>query len=435
MLLLLPLPLLLLLPLIVSASAAAPFSPWSHNFSTSAQMTFADMSAPKLLTDTELSFVSQHYRVFSMEKCSGRASGNTTEEYIYSTASRLKKLDPTTKTIFYWATDQQGIWCYSAGATFNANTKWHFLDDHGNPVSNGHGPVLDFTNTEAAQWWSSYPLLGVDGKGHWRGEPIAKILDGVLADGAHRPNYPNVSSTRLNQLGDAKFRAIAAMQRQFTVLNGGQVMSNGINMYPPPNVDPRYPNNHNLQVLNFSRAIMNEHTCAFESVHWKNATYNLRRVSENLDAIDRASSLGTSTTVFVQTWPGMYAGVQEYPPVANGGEPTPTTNDEWRNALRSHFAFAHALALTVAQTNVFWFYGSTWYSQSGGFIPCPEAPESCRAPPEWYPDLNKPLGKPLGPRKAMGKYVWHREFEHASVVLNLMVPNASKVTFHKQVSV
>jgi len=104
-------------------------------------MTFKDMTAPSLLTDTELSFVSQHYRVFSMEKCSGSASGNTTEEYIYNTASRLKKLDPTTKTVFYWATDQQGIWCYSAAATFNANTKWHFLDDHGNPVSGGRGPV------------------------------------------------------------------------------------------------------------------------------------------------------------------------------------------------------------------------------------------------------------------------------------------------------
>ena len=402
-----------------------------HTWETSAHMTFADMNAPKLLEDRELSFVSAHYRVFSMEKCSGAASGNNTEEYIYSTSSRLKQLDPTTKTIFYWAMDQQGIRCYDAHDFFRRHKDWHLLDDNGNVVSNGHGPVLDFTNADASKWWSSYPLLGDDGKGNWRGKPIGQFLDGVLADGAHRPTYKNVSSHRLDALADAKFQAIGEMQRQFTALNGGEVMANGINMYPPPNADPRYPNNYNLQVLNFSLAIMNEHTAAFESVIRSNASYNYQRVSEDLHAIDRAAAWdNNSRTVYVQTWPGMYSGVQQYPPVSSGGEPTPQTNDEWRDALRRHFSFAHALALVVAQTNVFWFYGSTWYSQSGGFIPCPNDIESCRAPPEWYPDLKKPLGAPLGPRVEVDAYVWTREFEHASVLLNLIHPNVSKVTFH-----
>ena len=84
-----------------------------------------------------------------------------------------------------------------------------------------------------------------------------------------------------------------------------------------------------MNVLNFAGAIMNEHTAAFESVHFKNATYNYQRVKEDLNAVDRAASMDNgSRTVFVQTWPGMYSGVEEYPPVSNGGEKTPKTNDE-----------------------------------------------------------------------------------------------------------
>ena len=155
-----------------------------------------------------------------------------------------------------------------------------------------------------------------------------------------------------------------------------------------------------------------------------------QRVRQNLIAIDRAAAWGNgSRTVFVQTWPGMYAGVQEYPPVKDGGEVTPTTNDQWRQALRRHFPFAHALFLMVAESNVYWFYGGTWYAQNTGFIPCPQQPESCRAPPEWYPDLKKKLGPPLGKRVEIGFNVWQRDFVHAVVYLDLVRPTLSNVTF------
>lgn len=54
-----------------------------------------------------------------------------------------------------------------------------------------------------------------------------------------------------------------------------------------------------------------------------------------------------------------------------------------------------------------------------GFVPCPEAPDTCAAPPNWYPELAKPLGAPMGPRKQVGPYAWEREFEHALVHLDL----------------
>jgi hypothetical protein len=69
------------------------------------------------------------------------------------------------------------------------------------------------------------------------------------------------------------------------------------------------------------------------------------------------------------------------------------------------------------------------YPSTTGIVACPEDPESCPSPPEWYPDLDKPLGAPMGQRVEVAPYVWTREFEHATVHLNLNRPNESKVLF------
>ena len=178
---------------------------------------------------------------------------------------------------------------------------------------------------------------------------------------------------------------------------------------------------------------MNEHTAAFESVNRNNASLNVETVKTDMEVIDAAlrRDNGSNKLVFVQTWPGLYAGVQSYSPVDNGGEPTPKTIAEWRNALRSHFAFAQAaLFLSVAEPNAFWFYGATWYESHTGYIDCPEDRTTCPTPPEWYPDLQKPLGPPLGPRVEVSPYVWRREFAHASVLLDLNMPNRSSTTYH-----
>ena len=63
-----------------------------------------------------------------------------------------------------------------------------------------------------------------------------------------------------------------------------------------------------------------------------------------------------------------------------------------------------------------------------GAIQCPDAPETCAAPLEWYPQLSEPLGAPLGPAVRSGS-TWRRQFEHASVLLDLDTPDNSGVVF------
>ena len=423
----------------VGGSSSALSSSWNHGWSTTGDATFSDFLNAELLNPSQLLATSQRYRVLSLEKCHGNAN-MTTEDAIYTTARAIKKLDPTVKVLFYWATDQQGIHCYAAGAEFAARSDFWLKDDNGEYVRPGggaNGNILDVTVPAARDWWLSVPLRG-DGNGTWNGQPTHELIDGVLADSATFSHYPNVSITRLEAFSDAKYAMIGSLQAQFTELNGGVVMANGISMYGKATADPRItPDDHNLHVLNHAGAIMNEHTAVFEAVNRNNASLNVQEVVDNMVAIEAAAAYNDSSkVVFVSTWPGLYAGIgkgvgPEYSPVANGGEVTPnvTDADGWRNALRRHFGFAHALFLSMATPNMYWFYGGVWYSGSQGYVPCPDGDRPCYAPPEWYPDLKKPLGAPKGTRKEVAPYVFERQFEHALVHLDLNQPNASKVTF------
>lgn len=62
-----------------------------------------------------------------------------------------------------------------------------------------------------------------------------------------------------------------------------------------------------------------------------------------------------------------------------------------------------------------------WYQLATGYVPCPDDPTSCACPDEWYPNLARPTGKPLGPRRRVGAsgHVWARDFEKLSVQVDL----------------
>ena len=367
--------------LAAAAAAAKPAAAWTHGWNTSADMTFADFQSRADMTDEQVAFANDKYQIISLEKCSGILNGTYTEDFVYSTARRLKRLTPGKKVIFYWATDQQGIGCYRANSTFGAHPEWLMKDDNGTVV---YPHRIDPSIQAARDWWTSVPLGGINGTGLYDGIPVDQLIDGVLADGSCYSDIPNIATSRLETISDAKRAMVGALQSKFTAANDGVVMANGITMYGGPNADPRDPDDHNVKVLSVAMAVMNEHTAAFESVNGANASFNVETVKQNLEAIDRAAAFANgSRTVFIQTWPGLYSGVQKYPPVSAGGEPTPTNNDEWRNALRSHFPLAQAVFLSVAEENVFWFYGGTWYTADTGYIACPEDPSSCPAPPEW----------------------------------------------------
>lgn len=128
----------------------------------------------EVLDKVDLKFITDHYRMYSMEKCTGKP----TEVGVWEMAKQLKALDPTFHPVFYWDVDQGQLSCYNAYTEFMAHPDWWAYDVNGLVVnSSTNQPLMNYSNPEARSWWINVPLGGPEA-------PYADVIDGVLADGS-----------------------------------------------------------------------------------------------------------------------------------------------------------------------------------------------------------------------------------------------------------
>jgi hypothetical protein len=196
-----------------------PIHGWSHDWASGSSMTFTDFGY-SLLTDAQAAFAASKYKVISLEKCTGRGQGVTSEKAIYQTARQLKKFNPALKVIFYWHSGGAGFGCYAANKEYvrpsyawiiadplfsnryMSHPEWWLKDDTGAIVGGASTPKLDWSNQAARDWWVSIPLKG-DGNGTvptFEGQPLSELIDGVLADGAGYAKISKISQARLETL-------------------------------------------------------------------------------------------------------------------------------------------------------------------------------------------------------------------------------------------
>ena len=203
-------------------------------------------------------------------------------------------------------------------------------------------------------------------------------------------------------------------------------------------IDPNVNDPYNLGVLDHVGGIENERgTPSFELVDPTTGAFRKDAVAANLAAIENASLL--AQVVSVNYWPGPIVGFAQAGsandnarglPVYAAGDPhnhapNGTTRGEvmagWQEQMAEWLPFNLAMFLSVAGPSTY-FTQMVWYASSEGFLPCPAAPDTCCAPRPFFPEMHKPLGKPLGPRKQLGGYKWVRRFEHAVVSVDLDEP-------------
>ena len=401
----------LVLGLVLAGVSLSAGAVWTHPWETALASQFVDFGYTALNAE-QSTFAVSKYRIISLEKCTGPGP---TEANIYATAARLKALDPSVKTLFYWATDQQGIWCYSAAQALLANPGWWLRDDAGHVINVTQGaisyPRIDYTVAAARAWWASVPLAGAG---------AAAVIDGVLADGTGgRCPAPGIAPARCAALVAGKSAMVRALQAALRAANGGSVLGNGLDLYPDA------PPDNNMYTLADMDGILGEHFAVFESVRG-DGSLDAARVALFIRLVGEAAAQGK--LVVVATWPGLYTTpftADGWPSWPNASQPTSTAG--WQAALLAKHAFALAAFLTVAEPAV-WMQYEGWYNSNQGAIACPQAPLSCAAPPGWYPDLDRPLGAPAGPATRSGN-VWTRHFARATSVLNLDDPGASGVSF------
>ena len=320
--------------------AVAAAGMWMHGWDTALGSQFIDFGY-KALSAAQAQNVADHYSIVSLEKCFG--PGQTTEATIWATAAQLKAIKPSMKVLFYWPLDQQGLPCYAAWSTYLLRPDWWLRDDAGMfTFNNSFGaPQLDFTNTDARNWWVSIPLNGT-------GSPAAHLVDGVLADGtgSRCPSSSGVgiSAARCAALIAAKSLMVQQLQALLNAKNGGSVIGNGLDEYNSG------PADHNLYTLADMDGMMAEHFAVFESV-LPSGAFDVPRVAAFMANVTAAAAV--NKTVVVSLWPGPCV----TPFTATGwpswpGGTQPNTTDGWRAALLDKHRFALAAFLTIAEPNV-----------------------------------------------------------------------------------
>lgn len=163
----------------------------------------------------------------------------------------------------------------------------------------------------------------------------------------------------------------------------------------------------------------------------KDGTFNVTKMATSIEAIANMSRQGK--TILVRGYPGpcgtpfakINSDIYQIPTWPDSSQPS--TPEGLKEASAALLDLALAPFLLVVEPNV-WFSYSWFYGIATGWTTCPDTPETCTAPVGWYPQFKRPLGKPLGSAVRDGT-VYTRQFEHASVYVDLDNRTASRVTW------
>lgn len=104
---------------------------------------------------------------------------------------------------------------------------------------------------------------------------------------------------------------------------------------------------------------------------------------------------------------------------------TPTPGAERKQAMAERFNSELALFLLVAEDHMWWMY--SWFWGFDSFVP--GSPDS-DVPDDFFPQAKCALGAPKGPPvRKLGSWTYTREYEHASVFVDLTNRTACHVSF------
>ena len=378
--------------------------------------------------------IAKSYAAVALNDWLGTQGYNGTGEIGYVTVARaLKAANPKIKILFY----QASSWVSNNPYVVNQigeHPEWWLKDDNGNVIyfkqpsaqyPHGH-PMVDLTVATAQSWFADLSLTYFSNP-----EEAAKLCDGVFVDGAaYWPLNPNISISRYNKLFAGEMGTLQLAQERFTKLNGGEVWGNAaLESHRSPYTPADVTWNTTLQHFN---GAFEEMFGSFATQN-RDGTWNVTLMEASFKNIIAASNAGH--TVVIHAFPGPatvpfnHIGTPQNGFEINswaGPVKAPTVADAVRKAAADRLVESLAPFLIVANERVFLSY-AWFYNVEDGYIPC-KAGVECAMPSEWYPEFTRPLGPPKGAALQNGT-IWTREFEHASVYVDLRDRTACRITW------
>lgn len=323
------------------------------------------------LTEAELDFLASHAQLITLEKGHGAAVYGSTEAGIAKTARRLKQRNPKLKVLFYFNAfiNWPG---YAAFKTYR--DEWTLRDREGNIVyKTDRVSRPDPSQPAFREWWSNVVA-----------EELKRApLDGVFVDALPQALVPSFARV----VGQEKADAVVAGLREMVALTKRKigddkiVLANGTR-----GTDFR-------EILDWEGidGVMIEHFAAFNSASPED-------ILADMETMAIAAEKGKF--VVLKGWPGftwLDSAMMKRP------------HEELLELARRNITFPLACFLVAARPGSFFCY-SWGYTDRHGTL-------------DVYPELERPLGPPLGDAQRSG-WTFRREFPHASVFVDVKAKTA-----------
>jgi len=387
--------------------------PWVHTWDTLSDMFYMHgNNRSGELTDAEVKFMASSFKIITFGNCFGSIEyGTTDEEAVLKAATEIKAVNPDVKVIFYFKSNfaEQIVKCSTTSKTWLQNQdKWSLRDDKGNIIHHNSWPMFDPTKKDFVDFWV----------GHLVDIAKQRLSNGkVLIDGFFLDGIPN-SDTEIRNLtkaeNDAHDKAQAAMIGKLQAALDGF----GENQKAIMNA---LDSDYGLKLhVEGAAASMVDHFAIIQFLDHKTGKMIPEAMQHLLFEVI-GSPENKNRTLEIKSWPGPLISPKTWP---NNTIPKTTTGlrqmmtDEFNNAL-SYF-------LLIAEENHWWGYSLFW--EISDYIPFGKD-HTC--PDNFYPHLHCKLGAPKGPAKRVSNtWVYTREFEYASVYVDLSNRAVSKVTWH-----
>ncbi len=347
------------------------------NFSWDTVPLYAHFGDREGMNDEEVEFIASHYDFIVLEKAHGIEKYGYTEQGTIEDVARIKALNPQAKMLYYWnlLLDYP---LYEASLTREDDQSWFIHGADGELDLKGTGPgalkKYDLSNEDWRHWWVSVAKDMLK-----RGS-----MDGVFIDAL--PQVALKPEAKKKDWGVEKYLAIeqgigetlAELKRE--IGPDTTIIYNGIRSVPGG------WEHGGTKYLEFTDGAIIEHFNVILS-------QEPEQIAEDIERMTRAGKDGK--IVILKAFPG-FLWIDK--------EDMKMPLSQKRTLARQRITFPLAAFLIAAQEHSYFNYTWGYRADHGAF--------------EWYPEFDHKLGPPKGDAVRDG-YEYRREFEHASVYINI----------------
>ncbi|KQC28672.1 putative glycoside hydrolase family 15 protein [Flagellimonas eckloniae] len=332
-----------------------------------------------LMTKDEAKFVTSRSNFIVLEKAHGAPDYEYTEDAIAKEARKLKKLNPGMKVIFYWNSFLDYN-MYKAHEVYQNHPQWWLRKQDGELDFKNKGlKRYDLSNPKVRDWWTDVA----------KNEIVNGSTDGIFMDAFIQVSNPaNIKLWGQKKYNDIQQGLKDLIKETREKLGDDKlIVYNGIRSTFQRNVGNNFPD--------YTDVVMIEHFGHFAST-------SKESMLTDIQEMEKAGKSGK--IVVFKAWPG-FAWIDK--------EAMSKPYVEKQKIAKNSITFPLAAFLAGAQEHSYFIYNWGYRMEMGCL--------------EWYPEFDKPLGKPLNDMVING-WVLTREYEHALVWVNLET-NEAKINW------